>query len=109
LATRAWHDDPVDREKAMTELLEAMADVGDEAEERRLLRVAAAMYTAMQVPGVKQRDLVAETGLSRETIRRYVEDEKIRRGEIAPTRRYLAEQAKKNRADDQGAGHGQAQ
>jgi flagellar biosynthesis regulator FlaF len=86
----------VDREKAMTELLEAVAEVSKDREERRLLRVAAALYEAMAA-GVRQRDLVAATGYTRETIRRHVEDEKIRRGEIAPTRRYLLEQEKRRR------------
>ena len=76
----------------MTELLEAVADVGDEANDQRLRRVAAALYDAMQVPGVKQKDLVVKTGYARETIRRHVEDERIRRGEIPPTARYLAAQ-----------------
>jgi hypothetical protein len=79
----------------MTELLEAVADV--KAQPDRVLRVAAALYEA-SVAGVRQRDLVAETGLTRETIRRHVEDEKIRRGIIPPTRRYLDEQDRKRRA-----------
>jgi hypothetical protein len=80
----------VDREKAMTELLEAVADASQEAREQRTLRVAAALYEADQA-GVKQAELVRRTGYNRETIRRHIEDEKIRRGEIEPTPRYLAE------------------
>ena len=83
----------------MTELLEAIADVGAEAREQRLLRVAAAFYQANRVAGVRQSVLVSQTGYSRETIRRHVEDERIRRREIEPTPRYLAEQARKARAD----------
>jgi hypothetical protein len=96
LATPVWHHQRVTQEEAMTELLEAMAETGPEAEERRTLRVAAACYEAMKT-GKRQRDLVATTGLSRETIRRYVEDEKIRRGELEPTPRYLAEQERRRR------------
>ena len=81
----------------MTELLEAVADVGDDAEGKRLLRVAAALYEAMNA-GERQRDLVIKTGYTRETIRRHVEDERIRRGEIPPTQRYLKAQEKKRPA-----------
>ena len=70
----------------MTELLEAVADV--KAQPDRVARLAAALYEADRT-GVRQRDLVRETGFTRETIRRHVEDEKIRRGEMAPTKRYL--------------------
>jgi hypothetical protein len=84
-----------DREKAMTELDEAVADVSDEAREQRLLRIAAALYHAAVVQGVRQRDLVKRTGYARETIRRHVEDERIRRGEMPPTERYLSEQERK--------------
>ena len=58
---------------------------------QRTLRLAAALYEADKL-NLKQKDLVRETGLTRETIRRHIEDEKIRRGEIDPTPRYLAEQ-----------------
>jgi hypothetical protein len=85
----------VDEEQVMTELLEAVADVGKDAEESRLRRVAAALYEASKHK--KQKDLVAETGYTRETIRRHVEDERIRRGEIAPTPRYLREQERRAR------------
>lgn len=95
LATCAWHYVSVEREQVMTELLEAVADVGGEAKEQRLLRVAAALYEASKY--MRQKDLVARTGYTRETIRRHVEDEKIRRGEIPPTPRYLAEQERKRR------------
>jgi hypothetical protein len=88
----------VDKETAMTELLEAVADVGDEASEKRLRRVAAALYEMMKLPGVRQVDLVVKTGYARETIRRHIEDERIRRGEIPPTKRYLA--AQKRSSDD---------
>lgn len=91
MATGAWHHHVVDREQAMTELLEAVADRSGDAEERRLLRVAAALYEAAKA-GEKQVDLVRATGYTRETIRRHIEDERIRRGEIAPTKRYLEAQ-----------------
>lgn len=73
----------------MTKLQKALADY--RAQPERLLRVAAALYEADKA-GVRQRDLVAETGYTRESIRRHIEDEQIRRGEKAPTKRYLAEQ-----------------
>jgi hypothetical protein len=94
-----WQHVAVDREKAMTELLEAVADASNEAREQRTLRLAAALYQADKT-GVRQNILVRETGLSRETIRRHIEDEKIRRGDIDPTPRYIAEQelARKRRA-----------
>ena len=92
VATSLWHHDPVDREKAMTELLEAVADV--KAQPGRVARLAAALYEADKA-GVRQNILVARTGYTRETIRRHIEDERIRRGEIPPTPRYLAEQEKR--------------
>ena len=79
----------------MTELLEAVADRSDEAEAKRLLRVAAALYVANRIHKVRQKDLVEETGYTRETIRRHIEDERIRRGEIPPTKRYLEAQQKR--------------
>ena len=97
LATWLWQHDYVDREKAMTELLEAVADASREAREQRVLRMAAALYEA-DLQGVKQVELVKETGLTRETIRRHIEDEKIRRGLIPPTERYL--RAKRRAARD---------
>ena len=97
LATRMWHDDAVDREQAMTELDEAIADVGEERREQRQRRIAAALYQANRVVKVKQAELVTRTGFTRETIRRHVEDERIRRGEIDPTPRYLREQERKQR------------
>jgi hypothetical protein len=96
VATQMWHHDVVDREKAMTELLEAVADASPEAREKRTLRVAAALYEADRA-GVKQNELVRQTGYNRETIRRHVEDERIRRSEIPPTARYLAEQEKRRK------------
>lgn len=75
----------------MTELLKAVAEVSEDAKEARLRRIAAALYEATE-SGVKQVELVKATGYTRETIRRHVEDERIRRGEIAPTKRYLAAQ-----------------
>jgi len=78
----------------MTELLDAVADV--RAQSQRVARLAAALYEASKTH--KQNELVRKTGLTRETIRRHVEDEKIRRGEIAPTARYLAAQ-KRARGD----------
>ena len=82
----------------MTELLDALADTGPTAEEQRALRVAAAFYETWKATRDNygwQRDLVQKTGLSRETIRSHIEDERIRRGEIPPTKRYLAEQERK--------------
>ena len=70
----------------MTELLEAVADL--RAQPERLARVGAALYEALEA-GERQKDLVEATGYTRESIRRLVEDEKIRRGEILPTKRYL--------------------
>jgi hypothetical protein len=89
-----WHHDFVTPEEAMTELLAALAATSPEADEQRGLRIAAAMYEVSSL-GKRgwQADLVRRTGLSRETIRRYVEDERIRRGEIPPTPRYLRAQA----------------
>jgi predicted transcriptional regulator len=81
----------VDPEPEMTELDEAVADVRREPD--RIARLAAALYLASKKR--KQVDLVKRTGLTRETIRRHVEDEKIRRGEIDPTPRYLKEQEKR--------------
>ncbi len=78
----------------MTELLDAVADV--KAQPERVARLAAALYEADK-SGVKQRDLVRTTGFTRETIRRHVEDEKIRRGEIGPTPRYLRAQKRTTR------------
>ena len=80
----------------MTELDEALADVQRQPE--RILRLAAAFYTANRVHKVRQNALVARTGLTRETIRRHVEDERIRRGEIPPTPRYLREQERRRKA-----------
>ena len=73
----------------MTELLQAVADV--KAQPDRVARLAAALYEASRA-GKRQRDLVQATGFTRETIRRHIEDERIRRGEIDPTPRYLAAQ-----------------
>jgi phosphatidylserine/phosphatidylglycerophosphate/cardiolipin synthase-like enzyme len=81
----------------MTELLEAVADRDEDAETKRTLRVAAALYEAAE-QGVRQRDLVEATGYTRETIRRHIEDEKIRRGLISPTKRYLAAQKRADRS-----------
>jgi len=74
-------------------LLAALADCSPEARERRTRRVAAALYEEGR-NGQRgwQTRLVRETGYTRETIRRNIEDERIRRGEINPTPRYLAEQ-----------------
>lgn len=78
----------------MTELVKAVEDV--KAQPDRIARLAAALYEASKT--TRQRDLIAATGLTRETIRRHVEDEKIRRGEIDPTPRYLAARARKQRS-----------
>lgn len=90
-----WQHDPVDKEQAMTEVREAVADV--RSQPQRLARLGAALYEAMQ-SGARQKDLVTETGYTRESVRRLVEDEKIRRGLIAPTKRYLREQARVRKA-----------
>lgn len=93
LATPLWQHDRVDPEPEMTELDEALADV--QGQPKRVARLAAALYAASRTH--KQNALVRRTGLTRETIRRHVEDEKIRRGEIEPTERYLKAQAKRAR------------
>lgn len=79
----------------MTELDTALADV--RGQPGRLLRVAAALYEANR-SGVRQVDLVKRTGYTREHIRRRIEDEKIRRGLIPPTKRYLREQERARKA-----------
>lgn len=84
----------------MTELLEALADV--RAQDQRLLRLAVTFYEADKA-GVKQVDLVRSTGYTRESVRRMVEDEKIRRGEMQPTKRYLREQDRKRRRAEHAA------
>ena len=78
----------------MTELVKAVEDV--KAQPDRIARLAAALYEADKA-GKRQRELIAATGFTRETIRRHIEDEKIRRGEMDPTPRYLAAQARKQR------------
>ncbi|HMG64492.1 MAG TPA: hypothetical protein VK599_16235, partial [Streptosporangiaceae bacterium] len=85
----------VDQEPEMTELDQAVADRSPEAEDKRLFRLQDALYGAVKKH--RQVDLVKRTGLTRETIRRHVEDARIRRGEIAPTPRYLREQAKRDK------------
>ena len=99
LAIVMWHSDFVTKEEAMTELLAALADTSAEAEEQRALRIAAGFYAAWQADHSYgwQKRLTARTGVSRETVRRNIEDERIRRGEIKPTPRYLAEQEKRGR------------
>lgn len=93
-ATPVWHDCYVTKDEAMQELKEAIEDL--RRQDERLKRVAAALYAADKA-GAKQVDLVAVSGYNREQVRRHVEDEKIRRGEIPPTPRYLRnlERAKK--------------
>jgi hypothetical protein len=97
-----WHPDFVTKEEALTELLDALADTSPDAEEQRNRRIAAAFYEAAKADQEWgwQKRLASKTGLSRETIRRHIEDERIRREEIPPTPRYLAEQerAAKRRA-----------
>ena len=80
----------------MTELDEAVADRGPDAEDRRLYRLQDALYVAIRVKKRRQVELVKRTGLNRETIRRHVEDARIRRGEIPPNERYLREQARRD-------------
>ena len=77
----------------MTELMDALA-----ANEQGALRVAAAFYEMWRATRDRygwQKDLVKATGLSRETIRCHIEDERIRRGEIPPTPRYQREQERR--------------
>lgn len=76
----------------MTELTQALADVQDQP--KRIARLAAALYEADKA-GKRQVELVQATGLTRETIRRHIEDERIRRGEIPPTKRYLDAQQRR--------------
>ena len=76
----------------MTDLVKAVEDV--KAQPTRIARLAAALYEASKT--MRQRDLIAATGFTRETIRRHIEDERIRRGEIDPTPRYLAAQERKH-------------
>lgn len=78
----------------MTELLAALSDTSPDAEEQRSRRIAAAFYEASRADQKRgwQRELAEKTGLTRETIRRYIEDERIRRDEIPPTPRYLKQQ-----------------
>lgn len=89
-----WHHDDMTLEDAMTELLDALADTSPDADTRRTLRIAAGFYEAWKADQARgwQARLVRKTGVSRETIRKHIEDERIRRGEIPPTLRYLAEQ-----------------
>jgi predicted transcriptional regulator len=84
----------MEKRQAMTELVKAVEDV--KAQPDRIARLAAALYEASKT--MRQRDLIAATGFTRETIRRHIEDERIRRGEIDPTPRYLAAQERKQRA-----------
>lgn len=79
----------------MTDLRTAVADASSEAQEQRMLRIAALLRDLIALPSVRQVDLIKETGLSREHVRRLIEDERIRRGEIEPTKRYLDAQARK--------------
>jgi hypothetical protein len=99
LANAIWHHDSVTLEEAMTELLDALADTSPDADEKRSLRIAAAFYEAAQADRKRgwQKRLAERTGVTRETIRRHVEDERIRRGEIEPTSRYLADQERRTR------------
>jgi hypothetical protein len=80
----------------MTELDAAIADL--RAQPDRLLRVAAALYEANKA-GERQKELVRRTGYTREHVRRRIEDEKIRRGEMPPTERYLREQERARKAN----------
>ena len=82
----------------MTELDEAVADRSAEADLRRARRAGSALIDALDQLAVKQVDLVQRTGYARETIRRLVEDERIRRGEIPPTERYLRAQKRAQRS-----------
>lgn len=77
-----WHDCHVTKEQAMTELRLAMEDL--KRQDERRARVADALLEATDA-GIKQRDLVTETGYTREHIRRLVvEARKRREGGTAP-------------------------
>lgn len=80
----------------MQELAQAVEDIRQQ--DQRLLRFAAALYQADKA-GIRQVDMVRATGYTREQIRRHIEDEKIRRGEIAPTPRYLRNLERTKKAD----------
>ena len=80
----------------MQELKEAVDDA-IKGESARRARLRAALYTAIE-SGIPQKDLVALTGYNREHVRRLVEDERIERGEIPPTTRYLAAHEKRTRS-----------
>lgn len=77
----------------MQELQEAVDDA-IKSEPRRRARLRAALCDATKA-GIPQKDLVTLTGFNREHVRRLVEDERIERGEIPPTPRYLAAQKKR--------------
>src|SRR5213082_2262984 len=92
-AAAMWHHECVDREQAMQELKEAVEDA-IHGEAKRRARLRAALYDATKAK-IPQKDLVALTGYNREHVRRLVEDERIERGEIAPTKRYLETQKRR--------------
>jgi hypothetical protein len=71
----------VDQETAMTELQAAVVDFKLQEERRR--RLGDALLAATDA-GVRQKDLVAETGYTREHIRRLVEAARKRRAEPEP-------------------------
>ncbi len=91
----------------MTELRAALADTSPDADEQRDQRLSAAFYEIWRTDRDRygwQRDLVKETGLSREAIRARIEDERIRRGEIEPTPRYLKAQEARARKKARASG-----
>ena len=91
----------------MAELRAALADTSPDADEKRDQRLSAAFYEIWLANRDRygwQRDLVKETGLSREAIRGRIEDERIRRGEIEPTERYRRVQAALARKKARAAG-----
>lgn len=92
-----WHHEPVTKDEAMKQLAEAVEDI--RLQDQRLLRFAEALYEANKA-GVRQVDMVRTTGYTREQIRRYIEDERIRRGEIEPTPRYLRNLERARKGDD---------
>jgi hypothetical protein len=71
----------VDQEQAMTEVRTALADLNRQDERRA--RLADALLEATDA-GVQQKNLVAETGYTREHIRRLVGAARARRTKVAP-------------------------
>lgn len=73
-----WHDCPVTKEEAMTEVRLAVEDLN--RQEQRRERLADALLEAAEA-GIKQVDLVKATGYTREHVRRLVDAARNRRNE----------------------------